>query len=435
VVLAGLLAERPERLDLSPLLWRLRERPFFDQAIALLERRRIYDRAVWSYAVFHDAAGAIAEFLAHEGPFLARVGTSIDSPLLRFDAIADRRFLHLDFAPLTHARCHPFGDRSVLDGTGIGDHYRRLLDDLCLRSAWGSDQQLELAYHLMLQDRVEDACAAFARIDAKETTAKLQYDYFRAWLAMRQSDTATARTIAAAHADALVQSWRLRFAELSAQLDEIASVPVRRDPALADQQRQQLQAARTPSLHAELVDGAISVTYANMTQCEARYHPMDLEMLFSRAPFDVVGGDRATRVLPTAVATTKLDPARQTVRIPVPEPFRRTNALIEIEGGGQRQILASYASALDLRLAPASGQLQVVRTGDGKPIPAAYVKVYAELADGRVAFHKDGYTDLRGRFDYVTLSGGGPAGMRRLALFVHGDADGSAVREVTPPTR
>ena len=30
------------------------------------------------------------------------------------------------------------------------------------------------------------------------------------------------------------------------------------------------------------------------------------------------------------------------------------------------------------------------------------MKVYAELEDGPIRFHKDGYTDLRGRFDYVS---------------------------------
>ena len=37
-------------------------------------------------------------------------------------------------------------------------------------------------------------------------------------------------------------------------------------------------------------------------------------------------------------------------------------------------------------------------------MPGAYVKVYARAAGGGVGFIKDGYTDLRGRFDYVSLN-------------------------------
>ncbi|MCY2986373.1 MAG: hypothetical protein NTY19_00645 [Planctomycetota bacterium] len=33
-----------------------------------------------------------------------------------------------------------------------------------------------------------------------------------------------------------------------------------------------------------------------------------------------------------------------------------------------------------------------------------YVKVYAQMQDGAVKFYRDGYTDLRGRFDYTALS-------------------------------
>ena len=33
-----------------------------------------------------------------------------------------------------------------------------------------------------------------------------------------------------------------------------------------------------------------------------------------------------------------------------------------------------------------------------------YVKVYGRAQDGSVKFFKDGYTDLRGKFDYVSLN-------------------------------
>ena len=39
-----------------------------------------------------------------------------------------------------------------------------------------------------------------------------------------------------------------------------------------------------------------------------------------------------------------------------------------------------------------------------KPLPKVYTKVYARMKDGSVKFFKDGYTDLRGRCDYTSLS-------------------------------
>jgi len=39
-----------------------------------------------------------------------------------------------------------------------------------------------------------------------------------------------------------------------------------------------------------------------------------------------------------------------------------------------------------------------------KPIPKVYVKVFALFSNNSSKFYKDGYTDLRGCFDYVSLN-------------------------------
>jgi len=93
----------------------------------------------------------------------------------------------------------------------------------------------------------------------------------------------------------------------------------------------------------------------------------------------------------------------------------------------------------------------------------AYVEVYARLASGTVRFFKDGYTDLRGRFDYVSLNGGGkempvPEPMPRqsgapangldcqmlkpselpasekFSILILSGTNGAATREVAPPS-
>ena len=39
-------------------------------------------------------------------------------------------------------------------------------------------------------------------------------------------------------------------------------------------------------------------------------------------------------------------------------------------------------------------------------------------ANGTTSFYKDGYTDLRGKFDYATKSMGAIDGLKRFALLV-----------------
>jgi len=63
------------------------------------------------------------------------------------------------------------------------------------------------------------------------------------------------------------------------------------------------------------------------------------------------------------------------------------------------------------------------------------VKVYAKMNDGSTRFFKDGYTDLRGQFDYASLSTDELDQVERLSLLVMSEDQGSLVREVKPPQR
>ncbi|MFO0926016.1 MAG: hypothetical protein U0736_03130 [Gemmataceae bacterium] len=71
----------------------------------------------------------------------------------------------------------------------------------------------------------------------------------------------------------------------------------------------------------------------------------------------------------------------------------------------------------------------------GKALPKVYVKVYARLADGSVKFHKDGYTDLRGRLDYVSVNTPERQAIERFAVLVLSDERGALIRDVAPPQR
>lgn len=61
------------------------------------------------------------------------------------------------------------------------------------------------------------------------------------------------------------------------------------------------------------------------------------------------------------------------------------------------------------------------------------MKVYSKQ-DGKDTFFKDGYTDLRGRFDYGQLSGASIAVIEKFAILVSHEKYGNLVREALPPT-
>ena len=65
----------------------------------------------------------------------------------------------------------------------------------------------------------------------------------------------------------------------------------------------------------------------------------------------------------------------------------------------------------------------------------AAAQVHAKLKDGRIRFYKDGYTDLRGRFDYTSLNTNELDFVDKFSLLIMSDENGAVVREANPPKR
>ena len=81
------------------------------------------------------------------------------------------------------------------------------------------------------------------------------------------------------------------------------------------------------------------------------------------------------------------------------------------------------------------GQLRVTRESNGRALPKVYVKVYARMSGGEVRFHKDGYTDHRGRFDYASLNDGNLGAVDRFSILIMSEDFGAIVREASLPKR
>lgn len=431
-ILARLATAERWEVDLDALSWRLGDAAFWRACVSVLERRRWYDEQVWSFSLLHRDTARMAVWLRGRRDEVERLGRSVVSRWLTIDPLVEGGVVHADISPLTNARVHRLPGQPAIASEQLRTLWQDLIERLALEPALTPRSRLELAYALTLQDRLGDAAAQFARIDRAAIAMRLQYDYLGAWLALGRGDLAAAARFAALGADHPVQHWRLRFAEVQAQLDEIAGKPATREDALREARRQDLHAAVTPSFQARLLDNStVHITGTHLKTCTVRWHRLDLEPLFSRAPFAAASATRATQVRAASTQEVVLA-ADGTATVAFPQELRHQAVAVEITAAGQSQVLTSFADALDVRLAPGSGQLQVIHATTGKPLPATYVKVYVERG-GRAVFHKDGYTDLRGRFDYASLGDGSVAGASRIALFISHDDAGATVREVSPP--
>jgi hypothetical protein len=105
-----------------------------------------------------------------------------------------------------------------------------------------------------------------------------------------------------------------------------------------------------------------------------------------------------------------------------------------VSAAGKTRAVPYFASAMDVKMTESYGQLKIIDpAASGRPLSKVYVKVYARLADGSVKFHKDGYTDLRGRFDYASVNTPERQAIERFAMLVLSEGHGAVIRETAPP--
>jgi hypothetical protein len=292
----------------------------------------------------------------------------------------------------------------------------------------------------------------------------LQHDYFRCYAAFYEEELGTARGIANQYADYPVNRWRKLFAEVNGELDEIEgkAAPGREPEEKPDREAQQgALTATEPSFEFKVENRRIALTWRNLGAVTINYYLMDPEFLFSASPFVTDDPPRFSIIKPTKSTTQTLAADQSAMEVPLPAEFAKANVLVEILGAGQRKAQAYHANTLKLALTENYGRLELRDEAAGKPVTKAYVKVYARLKNGTIRYFKDGYTDLRGRFDYASLNSsetphplpvarteasGENLGyqmlqpqelgeVEKLAILILSDAHGALVREVNPPSQ
>jgi hypothetical protein len=303
---------------------------------------------------------------------------------------------------------------------------------LAHRTAPRQEDLLALSYYFLLQDRVEEAIASFGRVKAEELPSRLQYDYLQAYLDFYREDPEAASAIAAQYKDYPVDSWRERFATVAAQAEEIRGAAT---PGGDKQANQDALAAQEPQLDLEVKEDMLLLHYNNLTTCQVSFYPIDLEMLFTRSPFAMAGADVVAGVKPLASQTVTFDQAQRQVEVPLPAEFAQRHVIVKVEAGGISRSGIRYASNLVAQLVERYGQVQVTSKADGKPLAKVYVKVFAKMNSGETLFYRDGYSDLRGRFDYASSSTLDVAGVQEFALLVISEELGARVLTAAPPAR
>jgi hypothetical protein len=406
--------------------------------LGLLDRRHVHHPVLWSYAIHHQNVQHIGVFLRQQEHYLRGCGLAIDSPLVKSDPVARGWYQHLEYAPLINARAHQLGARRQILNNALSAQYQAFLRALTYQPRPEPDHLVAAAYYALLQDRTTQGLALLDRVDPARVTGQLQYDYLCAYAALYRGDLDRARELATRWQHHEVDRWRKRFAALLSVLDEAQGAAAQVLDADSREQEQSRLAASVPSFDFEIDGSAIRIHHQNLRSCTLSFYRMDIELLFSRAPFMKDESQRFSIVTPNHSEVLALPEGHSTTTLELPLAYRSANTIIEIVGSGIRRSQANYAHDLAVQVIEPYGQLRVRMRASGQPLPRAYVKVYARKRGGGVSFYKDGYTDVRGGFDYASLSTDELDTVERFAMLVMTPDDGehgALIREAAPPQR
>lgn len=422
------------RLDLSQMAFRLKDRDFFVKTYELLKKRHCFNPVVWSYGLKHGYLNAIREYLPHT-VIANQVGSSFSSELLTIEPVEWHTYQHREYWPLVNARVYKLGKKREILNQQLGIQYKALIDNLRYQASLSDYDCLAVTYYLLVQERIEEAAGFFAKIKDPQLTATIQYHYMKAYLAFSHQQIDEAVAIAKKYENYPVLRWRHLFADVIAQAAEIAGEGVSGADLEDRDQQQRILAAAQPDLELTMENRKVSLRHRNVKTVSINYYLMDIELLFSRKPFVQEISGQFSIVSPNHSEKLSLENKPETIQLEIPGQFKDRNMMIEVVAGGLRRTVVSYPHSLAVSMVEAYGQLQVRQQQTGKPIPGAYVKVYARHRDGSVAFYKDGYTDLRGRFDYASLSTSQLDQVEKFSLLIMSDSAGSLIREASPPNR
>lgn len=431
-VLEFLAGNNIERLDLAEIAFRMKDRDFFLKAYELLKSRHAFNQIIWSYGLKHNHLPAMREYLAHS-PLVDQIGSNIETELLSVDPVERHTYQHREYWPLVNARVYPLGKKREILNEQLAAQYHALLADLRYRSPLSDHDLLAVVYYLLLQDRITDASAFFARIKDAELAKTIQYQYMKAYLAFSNQQVEEALNIARQFKDYPVQRWNALFADVVSQAGEITGGAVTAGDSEDRDQKQRLLAASQPDLELSVDNRVVTLRHRNLKGARISYYQMDIELMFSRNPFVQEVTGQFAIIRPNMSVDLDLTDKPAELKIDLPERYRDSNLMIEVSGGGLTRNMAYYPHSLAISMIEAYGQLQVRNQKTGQPLASAYVKVYARQKDGQVVFYKDGYTDLRGRFDYASISTSQLENVEKFSVLIMSDIAGSVIREAAPP--
>jgi len=306
-----------------------------------------------------------------------------------------------------------------------------------------------LTHCLLKRNLISKAADLFESIDTKEAK-KLQmlYDYTKVFLAFHTGKAKADKEAKLAKKYTTMElpaSVKKKWEEVQDQIAQANKKENAKDPSsadaifLKDQQEAKRKAAQPFLDFTPQDDHTIVIEHRNISEITINFYRTDLELLFSMQPFQEENVSYRL-MIPNLSETVPLEEDGkirngETV-IQLPDLLRKQNTIVEmLSGTGDLSVRkVHFDNEIDVQVSQDIGEIRVLESKSRQPKPGAYCKVYGQnIRDHKHMFFKDGYTDVRGRFDYRTLSTDQIRSTQKLAILISTEKMGSIIKEIKVP--
>lgn len=359
------------------------------------------------------------------------------SVLIDYNSFERQSYQIMEYWPLTSSRSHSMEFKNEFFQAQYRDFLKNALYRSYSRDALTPIDKMTGVYYMLIQNRVKDAQDLFDDIqeDTARAVSAFSYDYLRAYLSFYSDhprDIVTASNLCDTYlAMTLPPSKAAMWQGVSDYINEIKDASFAND-MFDPTTEADILSARAKKLDCEVnQDRTITISYKNVDRVEINFYQTDIEFQFSTAPFREEHS-AFNFVMPTDQIALDLDKNEKSMTVDLPKTLHDKSSVVEVIGGGMTISKANYDNHLRIEISAKLHQIRVFDKTTNKAISKAYVKVYGQTPDspdGR--FIKDGYTDLRGRFDYATVSTDELQFVSALAILVLSPSAGADVLEIS----
>ena len=112
--------------------------------------------------------------------------------------------------------------------------------------------------------------------------------------------------------------------------------------------------------------------------------------------------------------------------------LKKKNLLIEFNYESIKLLDLYLSSNLYVIITESLDELQVL-VQNLKPLIKSYVKIYTKINDDNILFYKDSYTDLNGKFNYLSLNIDLLKQTKKFYIYASETNHGDIIKECFPP--